>query len=279
MVYGGSTLRPLISRVQIGKQRAEAKKRMWQESEAAIGDLLASETLRSAGRLDEPTTVSGWWADRGIKIESQRIDRKFLFAMADRVRSQADPDWVCFLWHVFAWGVMGDFRNVSGIAKRAADQGQRSRLNEILAAAAGASEEGDIRKAYRSLYKKVPNLGPAFFTKFLYFTGDRRSADPQCLILDSRVSYAIFALTGLDFFAEKATTYEGYCQRVAQWSKDYGAASDEIEFRLYQLGQRIDSARWKWLRAEVSLYRSGATDVEFEDILRQLEVMAGREAH
>lgn len=279
MVYGEFTPCPLIGWVQVGEQRAGAKRKMWQESEAAIGDLLASETLRSAGRLDEPTTVSDWWAGRGIAIESQRLNRKYLFDLADRVRCQSDPDWVSFLWHVFAWGVMGDFRNVSGIARRMADLDQRARLNGILSVGAEASHAGDIRKAYQALYKKVPNLGPAFFTKFLYFTGSRGSAETHCLILDSRAASAIFALTGLDFFAERAATYEAYCHRVAQWSRGHEATAEEIEFRLYQLGQRIDSARWKWLRAEVSLYRSGATDVEFEDILRQLEVLPGQEPH
>jgi hypothetical protein len=248
---------------------------MWEESEAAIGDLLASETLR-ASRLDEPTDVSAWWADRGIAIHSDKLNREFLFELANSLRGQNDPDWVSLLWHVFAWGVVGDFRNVGAIAKRMADHDEWIRLNTVLDAAAQSSHRGEIRHAYQALLGTLPGLGPAFFTKFLYFTGNRNSAEPRCLILDSRVEHAVFTLTGLDFFKQTAATYDNYCRRIAQWSKDHGETADEIEFCLYRFGQRIDSRRWKWLRAEVSLYREGSTNVNFDNILCRLDLLSGK---
>ena len=117
-------------------------------------------------------------------------------------------------------------------------------------------------------------MGPAFFSKFLYLTSDRdsrRTADPdspgpRCLILDSRVSAAVFTLTGTDCSKEKAATYEHFCGDVHRWSELFGAPDDVIEFRLYQFGRLIASSRWRWLHAEASLYREGRQHVGFEDI-------------
>lgn len=83
-----------------------------------------------------------------------------------------EPDWVTFLWHVLAWGVVGDYRNASKIVA-SADTEERARLNGVLRAAAEASRHCDIRTAYTAIHGRVARLGPAFFSKFLYLTSDR----------------------------------------------------------------------------------------------------------
>jgi hypothetical protein len=173
---------------------------------------------------------------------------------------------VTFLWRVLAWGVMGDYRNASKIVVIADDADQCARLNGILQTAAEASHRGDIRAAYRAIRGKVARLGPAFFSKYLYLTSDRDSPAPGCLILDSRVSAAVFTLTGHDYSKENAATYESFCNAVHNWSKEFGVPDDVIEFRLYKFGQLIDSCRWRWLHAEATLYREGRRPVGFDDI-------------
>lgn len=118
---------------------------MWEESDNAVGDLLASRVLGSSGQIDESVRVSSWWADRGISIDSAELNRDKLFELAQRRRESADPDWVSFLWHVLAWGVMGDYRTSPTIVESAAGDTQRRRLNDILSAASEASYRGDIR--------------------------------------------------------------------------------------------------------------------------------------
>ncbi|MGW0844519.1 8-oxoguanine DNA glycosylase OGG fold protein [Streptomyces sp. NPDC002787] len=80
------------------------------------------------------------------------------------------------------------------------------RLKEILAesavkatlatAGAGLREEGPVA-AYRSLRGAVKGLGPAFFTKFLYFldraTDGPTAPGPRALILDQRVARVLRA--------------------------------------------------------------------------------------
>jgi hypothetical protein len=64
--------------------------------------------------------------------------------------------------------------------------------------------------------------------------------------------------------------YARFCGDLRRWADRYGEEPDAIEFRLYNFGQLIDSRRWRWLHAEASLYRAGATDVGFDDIVRKV---------
>jgi len=239
---------------------------MWQEGDSAVADLLGSKVLGSVERMNDPLPVRNWWSDRGIELSSTELNRPALFDLAAQCRGNTEPDWVTFLWHVLAWGVVGDYRNASKIVASAADSDERARLNSILRTASEASRGGDIRSAYEAIHAKVPRLGPAFFSKFLYLTSDRKSRGPRCLILDSRVSAAVFTLTGRDYSKEKAATYEHFCGDVHRWSELFGEPDDVIEFRLYQFGQLIASSRWRWLHAEASLYREGRQRVGFDEI-------------
>ncbi|MCW1824996.1 hypothetical protein OLG66_29185 [Mycobacterium senegalense] len=220
--------------------------------------------------------VSKWWADHGIVIGLAELSREQLFAHAAQCRLQGDhADWVSLLWHVLAWGVIGDYRNATTIVASAAGAEQRAQLNDILCAAAEASYRGEIRSAYSAIRGKVHRLGPAFFSKFLYFTGDRDSPGPRCMILDSRVTASAFTLTGHDYSEKKAATYERFCNDVHKWSQQFDVPADVVEFRMYQFGQLIDSSRWKWLHAEASLYREGHQEVGFNDIVKRRADLAG----
>ncbi|OMC14941.1 hypothetical protein [Mycobacterium sp. SP-6446] len=203
-----------------------------------------------------------------MPIDSALLGRQDLFNMASRARES--DDLVPLLWHVLAWGAMGDLRNAPTVVRSAEDSVGRSRLNDILAAAAAASYRGDIQAAYRAIHRKIKRLGPAFFSKFLYFTGDRDSAYPRCMILDSRVAEAVITLTGNDFLDQKPSVYSQFCGNIRRWADRYGEEPDLIEFKLYKFGQLIGSRRWRWLHAEACLYRAGAASVGFDDIVREV---------
>lgn len=63
-------------------------------------------------------------------------------------------------------------------------------LDGALAAAVTALREQGAPQAYAALHRQVPGLGPAFFTKFLYFTGIALAPahGPRPLILDRVLS-------------------------------------------------------------------------------------------
>lgn len=242
----------------------------WKESEAALEELMRCEHPRLVGGIDIPQKVDRWWARNGVPIVAETLNRADLFALAEKTRTAEHPDWVDLLWNVLAWGVAGELRNAPTIVRSAASEGDRNRLNVLLSDVAGMSYSGNFAGAYAAIHKKVPRLGPAFFTKFLYFTGDRSSGPPRGLILDLRVTAAAFALTGRDFYNEKPAVYERFCGLANDCAQRTHCTPDEVEFRLYKLGVLIQNARWRWLHAETSLYREGARDVSFNDIVERL---------
>lgn len=242
----------------------------WSESEGAIDCLMQSAHPKLCGGIDIPQKVDRWWASKGIAIDADLLSRADLFALAEKTRAAEKPDWVSALWHVLAWGVAGELRNVPTIVSFAEELNGRERLNDLLGHAADLSFNGEIVGAYRALYKQIPRLGPAFFTKFLYFTGDHASGQPRCVILDSRVASALFTLTGKSFHNEKATVYADFCRVVHHSAQRNNCLPDEVEFRLYLFGVLIRSYRWRWLHAEASLYREGKREVGFDDILERL---------
>ena len=80
-------------------------------------------------------------------------------------------------------------------------------LEDALASAASALSDFGAREAYAVLHRRIPGLGPSFFTKFLYFTGRtlRPGQGPEPLILDRVLSLRMRSLaavvgreTGLD---------------------------------------------------------------------------------
>ncbi|MEU9105596.1 hypothetical protein AB0D54_14685 [Streptomyces xanthophaeus] len=80
-------------------------------------------------------------------------------------------------------------------------------LDTALATAVTALRERGSQEAYAALHRKVPGLGPSFFTKFLYFTGRTLppAQGPEPLILDRVLSLRLRSLateagreTGLD---------------------------------------------------------------------------------
>lgn len=242
----------------------------WHESDAALDDLMRCEHPRLVGGIDIPQKVDRWWARNGVPIVAEVLNRADLFDLAEKTHAAEHPDWVDLLWNVLAWGVAGELRNAPTVVRNATSADDRSRLNTLLGSVAELSRQGDIAGAYAAIYKKVKRLGPAFFTKFLYFTGDRSSGSPRALILDSRVTEAVFALTGRSFYGEKPAIYEGFCGLVDDCAQRVGCTPDEVEFRLFRLGVLIRTTRWRWLHAEASLYREGAREVGFDDIVKRL---------
>lgn len=174
-------------------------------------------------------------------------------------------------WDVLAWGVMGNFRNTGRIIAFAGTEDGRTRLLCAVRTAAAASYEGRIEDAYRAFVEHlVPQLGWAFFTKILFFTGNRTSPDPGCLIFDSRVESALPTVTGRsDTLGRRPELTYGRTAATCTTGADaYAVSPEAIEARLYQLGRATGNSRRAWLSAEVSFYRQGHNT---GDVRRHLE--------
>jgi hypothetical protein len=112
--------------------------------------------------------------------------------------------------------------------------------------AAECARQGDVRGAYESLIRRgtVPYLGPAFFTKFLYFASNQD--DPRCLILDARVARSLYRMgwsmaptyPSRSFsFNWYTDTYVSYCELLTRWADAAKTRPDLFERRLFEEGK------------------------------------------
>lgn len=100
--------------------------------------------------------------------------------------------------------------------------------------------------AYDLLYPgnktAIPDLGPAFFTKYLYFAG-AGAADHPCAILDENVALALKQTCGWHSLPTKkwlATAYERYAALLGRWVDEHGLRRrDVVERWLFETGKNL----------------------------------------
>lgn len=117
-----------------------------------------------------------------------------------------------------------------------------------LQAAAGAAAEGRPVEAYTHLgdrgTARLPYLGPAFGTKFLYFCSStgRRPA----LILDRLVARWLRENVGLVFNEVRwsVSTYARYLETMVGWADELAAAADELEVCIFSAQARLGNTQW-----------------------------------
>jgi hypothetical protein len=105
---------------------------------------------------------------------------------------------------------------------------------------------GDPVDAYlvmNELGRRIKHLGPAFFTKALYFAaGPDPSGPVRPLILDRNVVLALNTLAPhLDLHPDHRWTsaqYGAYLELAHQWADRCGTAPDVVERRLFELGKQ-----------------------------------------
>jgi hypothetical protein len=146
---------------------------------------------------------------------------------------------------VMAWGYgrvgYGPFR-----VRRVLDAAPNAGVQ--LQAAAGAAAEGRPVEAYACLgdhgAARLPYLGPAFGTKFLYFCSStgRRPA----LILDRLVARWLRENVGLAFNEVRwsVSTYTRYLETMAGWADELALAADQLEVCIFSLQARLGDSQW-----------------------------------
>lgn len=217
-----------------------------------LGD--RSTTILDHG-FDPPTIGPDWWR-RELERRSlpqvvrtfdhhgeQFLTRSDLFRLgSSAARPDADDDaLLTFLWHVLAWGTGSGQRGNRQRVAAFADPEDRQRNVALLRAALHAAAEGDPGTAYSTLIRPgraaIRGLGPAFFTKALYFASEG-TAGTRCLILDARVAGNLYAAgwTSLPHRGTKFTynwftfTYVAYCELLQHWA---GEATKEVGVRVW----------------------------------------------
>lgn len=208
-----------------------------------------------------------WWTQNlGPEFEELRVDlggapevaaqlrRTDLMALARDVLipDSSDVQVLELLWYTLAWGSGTSRRQNRRRIDAFRDEEQRRTRTELLRVAAAAAAAGDVTVAYGTLIRRgggvIPGLGPAFFTKFLYFAGGG-DVDHPAAILDARVARSLHRLGWSSLPSGWANwftaTYVSYCDLLGRWAEevaqDRGAAvgRDELEYLLFRWGGHV----------------------------------------
>lgn len=189
-----------------------------------------------------------WWKDAAnvdLRFEGGQsgdlLTRGQIFSMANEFDPDDSDRLLDFLWHVLAWGSGSSRRQNSRRIESASASENIERLGESFTDA----RDGRVREAYARLVQPgkatIPYLGPAFFTKFLYFTSS--GVESRSLILDARVARSLYDLgwsTGRNYPSKTFSynwytdTYVSYCELLAGWAKKLGTEPDVIERILFE---------------------------------------------
>jgi hypothetical protein len=199
------------------------------------------------------TVKRGWWTDKlthaGLAdtVVGSNISRGDIFTLAPQ--ADTDPDAaLTLLWNALAWGSGNRNRNnTKRIASVARDP---RRAGELLMRAAALSHTSPAA-AYELLFPgyrgAIGQLGPAFFTKYLYFAGCGEPHHP-CTILDENVARALHDTCGWSSLPVKGgwspSAYERYSTLLRMWAEKHPKITrrDLIERWLFEEGKRLVSA-------------------------------------
>lgn len=181
-----------------------------------------------------------------------RISRGRLFALAPDAAS-GDPEAILrLLWHVLAWGTgTGARNNQRRLDVIAADPDRTVKALHR----AGQRADTDPEAAYSELRHGRRNavawLGPAFFTKYLYFVGGGVASHPS-LILDARVARTLKVCGWHTLHSGgswPAFTYRRYCDLLRRWAGEAhegsrDTAPDELELWLFRSNGEPATCAW-----------------------------------
>ncbi|WP_254593080.1 8-oxoguanine DNA glycosylase OGG fold protein [Prescottella equi] len=220
---------------------------------------------------DTPPSDRAWVLEQGIEFNPERwkraipdtqawpaelddcpasgrwpiVDRHRVFAVSGRVSCELDQPWAAtqLLVAALAWGVGTSALDVGRRAKVFADTDLNSKLTRAIKV---LRVEGPV-SAYSALSRggslAVKNLGPSFFTKFLYFAGyDTDSYMPKPVILDQHVARALNAYTTDEWSTAgpwSPQQYGKYLDLVADWASRWDTSQDSIERRLFRRGRQL----------------------------------------
>lgn len=203
------------------------------------------------GVFGQPVAVDrAWWSERlaacGLPedlIVADRLTRRELFALGEG--ASAGPEGAeRLLWNAIVWGLASSTRQVP--RRILAYSADRDGFAADLRAAAVLGRT-DARAAYANLRGLIQYIGPAFFTKFLYFAGGGDPGHPG-LILDARVAMGLreAGWTAITLAGWSAPAYGDYLDLVERWSAEIGAdRRDRVECALRAESFRLPAGRWR----------------------------------
>jgi len=200
--------------------------------------------------------VQGTVGDEMSAVGEGTISRGDLFKIAPRAAFEPDAA-LALLWHSVAWGAgPSGLRNVPRLidsVRRNDDAASHLMRAASLAVTSPHEAYTLLRPGQKNLFT---SLGPAFFTKYLYFASADDSHQP-CLILDRNVAVSLFhhGWTSLQADNPKknsnwpVSTYDRYLELVTRWLDELEAdtgqrpRADLIERWLFDDGKTVTASQ------------------------------------
>ena len=222
---------------------ADVKLQEWEPSAAQVDQLrewMRKDAVHANPDLHRIRVKASNWAGvagpywpgaRGEAGQWLPVTRRDLFDLADDCLGGS---WMPLMSAAFAWG-HGNIGYGPARLRSILEKNDPAQIELVLAEAVAALSRKGTEAAYRVLRPTRANvvwgLGPAFFTKFLYFAGWRMEiTDPKPLILDAQVAASVRVI------AQSVYTRAGIDDDMASWLWPKG------NWWAYRYGQYIELA-------------------------------------
>ncbi len=161
------------------------------------------------------------------------VSRKRLFELADGIETEADA--LSFYVAVCAWGAGPYAQQVARSMKPLVQPDAPAKLLAGFKVAATSTATESYAAFHGAGPAKIKGLGPAFFSKLMYFAAGQPSplATRHPLILDKRVAQALGWKKTADWSTSEYSAYLDLIEALhQQWRPDL--PTDVIEYTLFQ---------------------------------------------
>lgn len=217
------------------------------------------DTLKALGHSNQPW-VGGKLLSYAHSVAAERsdcqfpllpdeaVDREYLFNLA----ASDDANTLTCCVAIFAWGGMrrDHARAVLGMADKWLPIADAIRREHI------GRKDAYSRFMQARQSKNLPGMGPAFFTKLIYFFGEKAAS--RGYIMDQWTALSANLLTGRQMVEmqilnnaarvsdnNRSDVYDEFCNFIEALGKELNESADKAEMRIFSVGGRGDK-QGKW---------------------------------
>ncbi|MFD7959346.1 hypothetical protein ACFV5J_00885 [Streptomyces zaomyceticus] len=171
------------------------------------------------------------------------VDRQTVFRMAEH--SETPEGRRALLIATLVWGTGTSARSIARRV-RIFHENDLDWLDHRIAAATTEIDRGDPVAAFLVLNDRdarVKHLGPAFFSKLLYFaSAGHPTGGLLPLIIDSNVALALDELSPHSWAPDErwdSKKYANYLDLAHSWAERFGVEADMVERKLFERGKQV----------------------------------------
>lgn len=234
--------------MQLNRQHYQFLKSLGTTEQSWVGGKLQSYAISACDDHSECQTSA---------FPDEAVSRRYIFEMAQN----PDINTLSCCVAIFAWG---------GMRRNHARSALTTSAKWLPIADAIRNNEIDRVESYRRFMqarqsKLLPGMGPAFFTKLIYFLGERSQS--RGYIMDQWTALSANLLTGqklIDLQKLKSAVrvsdsntpevYNDFCAFIESLAKSLGESPDDAEMRIFSVGGRGEKqGAWRaYLKAQLA---------------------------